>query len=609
VIPGRALERARERLEIVRSARALIESSGLSHSAAAARLGVHPATLRDWMHRESSGGLMALVDGWRGRSQPSDLAAEILAVDWFLAAARYFYLHTNRARGAGSVREAVMRVISLPNVPRGWSAADTARFLKILGMDEVPSFPEDLREVILERLRAGQRIVPATVARLIAVSRQAVAQFRDARQPRLDFSAPGSAFFVGRATDGNRHAPRPGELIEADDATINFPVVIPWELGGCDCSNRYRVKVGRFQLLVAMDVASRFITAFAYVVRPRSSYRAEDILTLMKIHAREHGLPRAWRFEQGIWKSQAVRNAAQMVGTEIVHTYSPRQKPFIEGLFNALWTKLSVQFPGVDLGRYRGETPEVTNLLIRAQRGAIDPRAIFPPIDRVVEAIIAVVAEKNSTPVDSDIGRWIPVERWETRARGHDFDESLAWVFAPFQKNWRVRGLLVGGRVKMFDDLSVPFDFAAEWLPRFDGARVRAHFDPWAADASATLVLDEPFNGLRRGDVLGRAEQVNEIAGYARLAMRVAAPSERLAGREVRAAALHALRREVRAVAGRKSPVSQSDARDGFATAARVEREAPAPARRGGGDQGESATEISADRIRRADLMESELAP
>jgi hypothetical protein len=102
---------------------------------------------------------------------------------------------------------------------------------------------------------------------------------------------------------------------------------------------------------------------------------------------------------------------------------------------------------------------------------------------------------------------------------------------------------------------------------------------------------------------------VNEIAGYTRLAMRVAAPSERLAGREARAAALHALRREVRAVAGRKAPVSQSDARDGFATAARVEREAAAPARRGAGDQGERATEISADRIRRADLMESEIAP
>jgi hypothetical protein len=587
----------KNRAAITMLALEMIES-GKSLREAAADLGVALASLSRWVAAVRREGLAGLAPKPRGRRANCDLSRAIRSLPWFIPAARFFYLHTNRARGQGSVPEALRRVIALPELPVGWSDAVRARFLKSIGLAEVPACPEDLRAEIAQRL-AGHWPVPFSIAREIRIAPALVRWHRNPREESLRLEAPGALFFI-REGDARRPV-RPGEVIEADDATINFPVIVPWELGGDPCSDRWGCRVGRFQLLLAVDAASRFVPAWEYVIRPRSSYRAEDILALMHAHVVEHGAPRAWRFEQGAWKSKLVQHAARAVGSKLVTVFNPHSKAFVEGLINPLWTKLSVQFPDAQLGRFRGEHREAALELEAVRRGHRDPRGLFPDVNTALRAIEAVIAEKNATPVRSDVGQWIPRERWEQRERRVQmvFDD---WMFAPFVREWKVRGCLVGGRVRIFEDLAVPFDFSAPWLHEFDGARVRCHFNPYADKCRAMLVLLESRGSHRAGDQLGYADQVNEIAGYTRLVLGWGEdPAE--AGRLAKQQAAAAMRREVRAVAATGRGFARSEARDGVARAAVLDRDGSRDLAR------EIApVEISTARLERAERFATEIA-
>ena len=423
--------------------------------------------------------------------------------------------------------------------------------MKAIGLAEPPVSWRSLREELLGREHAGGSLVPARIARQITVSAAVVRQHRNPREAALDlFSAGGSMFFFNDPITGQRRPPKPGEVIEADDATINFPVCVPWELGGDPCSDRYGVKVGRFQWLVAVDAARRYVTAWTYVMRPRSSYRGEDALALMRVHCRQHGIPLVWRFEQGVWRCNAVRHAVEAMGSHLQTVWSPHQKPFIEGLFNTLWTKLSVHFPGADVGRFRGESEAASRLLAACQTGHQDPRRHFPMLETALAAFDEVIQEKNQTVVQSDIGRWIPVEAWKAYFEGkpvRQLDPDAEWMFFPYSRDWTVSGAQVGGKVRIFEDLAIPFDFASSWLVHYKGARVRCHFDPAAPDCNAAIVLLDNFNGRKAGAFLGTAKQVNSIASYARLVLgRSMDPRD--AGRVARQQAATALRRELRGV-------------------------------------------------------------
>jgi len=557
---------------------ALMRTGQYTLAGAAKLLGKPPSTFSGQdclLARYLRGGLAALTPP---RREPAggDLSSAIEAIPWFVPAAKFFYLNTNATADRGSLPAAVRRTISLPNLPVGWHTGLRRQFLRAIQCEDPPSCPADVRDAILARQAAGKPLVPPRISRQIAIPRAIVRQRRNPKSAQLDFlNASGSLFFFTDPITHERRPPAPGEVIEADDATINFPVCVPWSLGGDPCSDKYGVKVGRFQWLVAIDAARRFVSAWAYVMRPRSSYRAEDILSLLRCHVLQHGIPLVWRLERGAWHSRLVRHAIQHMGSHLHTVWSPHQKPFIEGLFNTLWTKLSVHFPNADVGRYQGETEEANRLLTACKSGAKDPRNHFPMLADVCRAFADAIHEKNHTPVDSAIGRWIPDEAWASQPKRPRLDPSAEWLFAPVVREWTVRGMLVGGRVPLFEDLSVPFDFSADWLPHFDGAKVRCHFDPAAPDCQATLVLLSSVPGHRPGEVLGTARQINEVAGYARLALGWA-NDPRQAGRLARQQAASALRREVRAVTGPGQPaIARSEERDGIATATTLDVRSP----------------------------------
>jgi len=112
---------------------------------------------------------------------------------------------------------------------------------------------------------------------------------------------------------------------------------------------------------------------------------------------------------------------------------------------------------------------------------------------------------------------------------------------------WTVKGMLVGGRVPLFDDMSVPFDFSAPWLPEYSGARMRLHFDPTAPKCQATPVLLQDWQGHRAGEVLPSLTQVNETTGYIRMTLGWGNDAG-AAGLKAKQQAHIAMRREVRTV-------------------------------------------------------------
>ena len=503
------------------------------------------------------------------------LTKQIKALPWFIPAARFFYLLTNRTEDSGSVPEALRQTVRLPNLPIGWDASIKGRFAKALSLKEnsgndvnLPICPPGLREMILAREAAGQPMVPRRIAAQITVNPATVRQYRNPTNAALDFLNATGGMRLFTDERGEKRLARAGEIIEADDATINFPVCVPWNRGGDLCSEKFGVRVGRFQWLVAIDVGTSFIVGHNYTMRPRGSYRGEDVLSLFRIICLQHGIPRRWRLERGVWKSNLVTTAIRAMGAECDSVYSPHQKPFIEGLFNTLWTKLSVHFPGAHVGRFMGEHEQANDLLTACQRGQKDPRRYFPMLSNAVAAFGEVIAEKNRTPVMSKYhGRWVPAERWQAELDRPKFDPASEWIFSPFVREWTVKGILVGGRVPIFEGMGVPFAFSAPWLHNFDGARVHCHFDPTSPQCAAMLVLAEPANGHKAGELLGRAELVSDAASYLRMVLGWGDDPQH-AGRLARQQNAAAMRREVRAVIpqgnGASIPASASEERDGI---------------------------------------------
>ena len=92
-----------------------------------------------------------------------------------------------------------------------------------------------------------------------------------------------------------------------------------------------------------------------------------------------YGIPAQWRFEQGVWKSNLVKRAIEHLGSDLHTVWSPHQKPYVEGTFNSMWTKLSVQFPDSDVGRFRGENEDANALVTAAQGCAASTRTRSGP--------------------------------------------------------------------------------------------------------------------------------------------------------------------------------------------------------------------------------------
>lgn len=490
-----------------------LRAQGCTLSTAERALGVSDSTLSRLAKAVAAGGEAALLDGRRrsGRHPAVTFTAEETQT---LSA---LYLRTNRAEDAGSMLAAA----------------------KIFALD--PHTREELRAAILPAIE--RRRVPGPVKKIL--QKITPAHFAATRRPKMiqteQFSGSVGAF-VRDKIDRRR-------VVESDDGTLNFAATIPWPQGGDPCSDKYGVRLGRWQFLPALEAGwSHYYLGYVLVARPRGSYTQEDVRSVISMVLHQHGLPDEFRFERGTWECNSIVNLIESLGIRLSTVHQSNHKPYIEGGFSALWTYLSI----IDgqVGRYRGDQ-DIT-LVERCRAGRANPLDHFPALSQCIQAIDGALALRNSDTIHSSIyGEWVPEVRHRELAATRPWPHmpaELDYLFAPYVRDWTVTKGAVGRVLTICPGLGAPFYFIHDDLWRWNGHPVRLYFDPAADRCVATIVSLQSHAGYKPGDIICRAELFGELPHFARAAMGWAAgvcprPTAAQKG------PLAAVRRETRALA------------------------------------------------------------
>lgn len=177
--------------------------------------------------------------------------------------------------------------------------------------------------------------------------------------------------------DGTRRELTAGDLIEADDVSVDVPYYVQLPDGS--------YSVGR-QVLCFRDRRTRkWVLAYA-VARERDSYRGEDIARAVRELVDAWGLPGRFRFERGSWESSPISGIkiADGKGGEqrwggisslipVQHVYTSRAKGTIEGGFRMLHKVLGLW--GVRIGKRRGEYEAPTADMLAVNTGRKTPQS------------------------------------------------------------------------------------------------------------------------------------------------------------------------------------------------------------------------------------------
>jgi hypothetical protein len=296
-----------------------------------------------------------------------------------------------------------------------------------------------------------------------------------------------------------------GEQFSVDDATRNVACWIPWPWGGCKCSDKFKVRLGRWQTLVVHDDASGYVPAYSSVFRWSQSYRGVDAASVIFQTERDVAMPLRWVLEGGVWQGGRVM---EICGDRFLDAKGRPNQKLVEGWFGRAWTRMSVQ-PG-DVGRHRGEMKAVSELYIKCREGRADPRLHFMEFRVANDLFSEAVEWLNAKRIDSrTYGQWVPRERWMADMEENPVakrTEEDAWMVSPVCEGRVVHRQ--GVRVREDGPHGVRMDwlFQAPWLHEYEKRRVSVYFDPmgaWPLRAAITL------EGKKQ--LLGYAECVNPI--------------------------------------------------------------------------------------------------
>lgn len=310
-----------------------------------------------------------------------------------------------------------------------------------------------------------------------------------------------------------------GESYSVDDLTRNVACWIPWTHGGCKCSEKYGVRLGRWQTLVVVDDATFAVVAVSSVFRYADSYRGGDVASL--IYQTEHEVGMAgfekedsrWVIEGGVWQS---KHALVALGERYYSAKGRPMQKLIERWFGAVQTIDAVW--NRDLGRQRGEILENNKLWLACRAGKQDPRDHFPGFQDGQKTLRHAITYMNEREVRSDLyGRWVPQERWERDVEKNPLVTRPAedsWVMMPERRELTVnRAGQVQCAVIMEDGQSRSLVWNAPFLYQHLGTKIDLYFDPLAewpltgtvVKRGTRQVLGEvtcqnPFGGSRHGD-------------------------------------------------------------------------------------------------------------
>jgi hypothetical protein len=484
----------------------------LSQEQAAPLLGISAATLSRLLRAVANHGLDGLKDKYNHCGRPPSLTLTVEEENTL----KSLYLRTNRTADSGSMQTA-------------------CKFFALMPNDQPGAPREEVKTLILAALEKGR--LPGFAIR--ACKRITREHFAALRQPKM----LATRHFSGRRGTFFKDHEQRLRMIESDDGTLNFAAWIPWPQGGDPVSDKFGVRLGRWQFLPALDAGwTHYYLGYSLVARPRGSYTQDDIRGLISMVVHQFGLPDGFRFERGAWESNSITDLLEKLGINLTTVWQSNQKPFIEGGFNKLWTYLSL----IDgqVGRFRGEM-ESNNLLVeKCRAGRADPRAHFPGLTQVTKAIDGALSMHNSDKIKSIYGEWIPEVRHRLQNEQRPWRQlpaDLAYLFSPIVREWTVAKGTVGNIVTLADDLKLPFYFFEENLWKFNGQRVRVYFDPserglqaaspsvnpeaHESSCTATIVCLSQHAGYRPGEIICQASSFGEIPSFARAASGWADPS------------------------------------------------------------------------------------
>jgi hypothetical protein len=280
-----------------------------------------------------------------------------------------------------------------------------------------------------------------------------------------------------------------GDRASVDDATRNVACWIPWPWGGCPCSDKFGVRLGRWQTLIVHDDATSFVPFVSSVFRWAQSYRATDAASV--IYRAESQVVQwdAWSIEGGVW--QAKRTLAVLGGRFISAKGRPNQK-LVENYIGRLWTHMAGQHG--DVGRHQAEMLRDSQRYVAARAGREDPRKHFMSLTQAQQALYASIQYLNERRINSrTYGSWVPQARWE--ADLHDAPRSARssaddFLVMPVAETRTVRS----GMLKVTEDgphgVPMEFTFAAEWLWQYERRKLTVYFDPaaeWPVQATVTM--------------------------------------------------------------------------------------------------------------------------
>ncbi len=399
---------------------------------------------------------------------------------------RTHYLRSNRARNAGSM-------------------SATARYCAASGL-----LAPDLAAEILKP-RADPASLPTAVLRVFrSISHAEFARYRDPRagQGTNDgISIPG---WLRMQDDGTPLDP--GQRQVWDDASVNVGMVVPWTRGGDPCSEKYGVRVARFQLLLASDARTDCIVSYGLVMNPNDAYRANNCIHVMfNAWRTAGGAPREVVLEGGVWQSHKMQRFISQVGTRVISAKGrPRQK-LVESVFNRLWTWLSLTLPPAgQIGRFRGEMQGETQDWLACRAGKKDPRTLFPSYTDFLAALQKAIDLHNAKPVKSRVYgcQWVPADLYAERPLHLNLPVSpeLRYQTLPVDVPLTIQsnGIL---QTSQFDPHGYKheYSFVTPDLYRYAGAKVRLMFDPLSITEGAAIFLARPFSGLAAGTLLNPA--------------------------------------------------------------------------------------------------------
>jgi hypothetical protein len=274
------------------------------------------------------------------------------------------------------------------------------------------------------------------------------------------------------------------DVLTADDFTMPVYMFVPDGKGWWILT--------RGQCLLMIDVRSLKIIEFS--LQPERSYNSLVIRTLMNHTCRAWGLPRAWYFENGIWRNAhlvkgpprewsegkswgEIKPGWARLGVKFIHAKKARSKP--AELVGGLLQNLMERMPGYCGRDERRDCPEETKknkLAVEARR--IEPHGLFLSFDAWYSELERLVNVYNNNIQDGRILRGLSPEQafesfWPVGNEPVKFDASC----------WHLLAHYVSERAVGVDGISFKignqlYNYRDENSSSLRGRSVLAWFDP-----------------------------------------------------------------------------------------------------------------------------------